>query len=545
LAQGLAVPSGIVQIFSHRGDENLRRKSEERVVNVAEAKHWVDGLIKTRIPEMKVHFKLGSVTLESRTAREELAAIEQKVSDQDTVVSALERAATRQRADLATALAEAAPKIAAERDKLRLRIIALGDDKAQLANEERYARIAISSLSSTADIRRDAYNKTLVERAREAGKLAELQAEAALSRAKAFPPFRSIVTNDARLSATDRLSDELADIDRQIADVLALMAGLETTREKQIEVLKSAAETADAANWDLALATGGSYLVQATTQAVVQLVDAAVASKGNPHAFAALALTQSLFNATISKPQFYDAQIRNGKAKIIDPSSLSLQAATSLATTTFKTGLGKYVDKAAKSGVSQSTKLLEERAALVALRRVAGKSLQTAAKIVPDSLLFGFVQGLVLDFGTEDVKKKIAAEMQEEELVAYASAQLQLAAAVGNLQEIGKLEDADQLLLETFRAQRADLIEGFEQIPADRALRQPQILFERNAGFEIGADYRVTVSFDGVAPNYDLLFNGTALVPSDKPGIFTVGPNLIAALAKGSPERLNIRLVMK
>ncbi len=350
----------------------------------------------------------------------------------------------------------------------------------------------------------------------------------------------------ALMEATDSLIDEVSKLDNNIAELLEQSEDLTKQRERMIEKIRELAKKADEANRDLSGTAQFSYVAQALTQAVSQITDAAISSKGNPWAFSGLALTQSVFNLTFSWPTFYDAQIKDNKVVVIDHASLGGTAAKTAGGTTLSGVLVKFIEATGKVSAAQSDRIFVDAAELLALRKILGNSITTVVDNTgKGNATSSFLLGLALNLATEEAKKKIAVEMQKPELIAYAVAQSTLANAIIDLGKMGRLEDADAKAMAKLNEKRATLVRGFGQIPADRSLRIPEILARKNEAFEIHEGYRLTVKFDGDMPDFELLLDDVILKAGDKPGVFIVNTDLIDHLALGASPVLNMRLVLK
>jgi len=515
-------------------------------MNVSGAKHRLDTIVALRLPEVKVRFQLGTLTLESASVRTDMAEIEGRISQKATEVQDLERDIVRQGEELADAVAKFQPAAEDERKKLAKRIADLGDDVVQIENETRYSAITIRTLATSFEFREEQREKTKIALAQARAELGDLRKEASEIRARAFPPFKSLRTDHALLEATDSLIDEVTKLDKSIAELLGHSKELTRQRGLMIDKIKELADNADKAHSVLSATAQSSYVAQALAQAVSQIADAAISSKGNPWAFSGLALTQSFLNLTFSWPTFYDAQIKDNDVVVIDRSSFPKTAAKAAGGTTSSGLIVEFIEATGRISASQSDRIFVDAAELLALRRVVGNSITSVvAKTGIGNPTSSFLLGLAMSLVTEEAKKKIAVEMQRPELIAYAAAQSTLANAVIELGNMGNVEDADAKALAKLNNMRAALVRGFGQIPADRSLRMPEILARKNDAFEIDVGYQLTVKFDGDMPDFDFLLNDVALKAGDQPGAFIVNTDLIDKLALGASPILNIRLVLK
>ncbi|BDS06336.1 hypothetical protein NT6N_13760 [Oceaniferula spumae] len=511
----------------------------------------VKGLAKKK-PESKTMARIGSVTLETKNQRERRYDASGAIAKQRSLVEEIERSIARQRADLATAETKYAAAAQREFERLKQVLKKEAGNPEQQANERRYSKIMLRNLSIQRDVIRAGLARELARLVPEQNRLAKLREVEAGVAAAIFPHFNGLHTKDARITSNKDIHDVIAEIDQQISEYATFMSEVAKARAAQRAVIIDAATAADKANNELRNAAIGSYIVQATAQAVVQIVDSAIASKGNPAAFIAIAGTQSIVNVTLSWPDFYDAKVdESGKVAVPakDTNAQSVKPfVKSAATTIAKKGVSDLVEDYGKTAIRKSVKIAEERAALIAARKILGNTFAKIGKGMPVSeapLVTDVIQGLAVDALTEKGKAAIAEEMQQEELLAYAQAQLNLAHAIRVLQDLGRIEDADAKVMATLRAERSRLLAGRPKELGTLAKIRPALEYEKNNKFAPVAGYEFVLEFADDVPPYDVYVNDVKLSPGTGANRFTMTQELVDSVGEETDVSLDVRISLR
>lgn len=510
----------------------------------------IEGLDKELTEAKKA--KIGSITLETSKSRRRSADAAAALVVQRDAVAEMERSIGRVREALAAAEEVYAAAAQKEMARLQKALEAEKGNPQQQANERRYSQIALRNLAIGKDVLREELDRKLAELVPALKFLVALDKAGSKAAAVDFPHFNGLRTKDAVITANRDIYDVIDEVDEQIAELAELMAVVPKARAAQRVRLVEAAAAADKANLELRNAAAGSYLVQAAAHAAVQIGDIAIASKGNPHAFVALAGTQSVLNLTLTPPKFHDA-----KPEPMDAGAASNRKERKKATETFvkgaaasitKSGVSKFTELFYTSATRESVMLAEERASLLVTRRVLGKSLAKIGNGIPEGkvpLLSSIVQGFVVDQLTEKGKAMIAEEMQRKELRAYAQAQLNLAHACRVLQDLGRIEDADKELMSKLRAERARLLAGRPKLLGSLARIRPALEYKKNGLFEVESGYEFVLEFVDSVPPYDLVINGFKMLPGTGPNRFLASQELVDSLEAGKPAKLDVTVSLR
>ncbi|MEO0543237.1 MAG: hypothetical protein AAFY99_05400 [Pseudomonadota bacterium] len=515
-------------------------------VDVDEARFVIDQTVALRVPELKVQFRLGEVVIDASRLRARWREVTSAMSAQKELVAKIERAIARAEESLAPFEARFQKAMSAETDRLALELDGLDGDHDAQTRAWRRSEIRMRNMAIESDVLRETLQaeKKRLEPAQI--KLAELTAKAAEALA-AMPDITEIKTEHALLKIGESPYREIARIDEHLSEHLRMSAELEKIRRGQSNVLRDAVAAADLANAKLSVESAKSYLAQATAQIVAQIGDAAIASRGNPYAFVAMAGTQAIANATIDKPVFYDAKLDEGE-KISLPeyrkriADLTKPFTTSAETTFVKTGGETFLKLAGRETVVQSVRLSASRAVLRSTRRQLGKNLANIARVKnfgrSPNLLGQIVEGIVVDEMAESAKSFLAAEMQKEALRAYANAQLNVAQQVKLMQELAEQSEADQRVIAALRERRSELVRGLPSQTTSVDVLRPVVDYQKNELFEVEAGYQMLIDADPNDVKLSVRIQGVETNADETNHTFT--PALLDKLSEGGPDRLEI-----
>lgn len=511
-----------------------------------------EALAAARVAPMRVEFRLGVVSIDSAAALDDRAEAEAALVPLREAAAAAARAVARHEA----ALAEAEAAFAAEAEPLRARmeaaIRAAGDDRAAIARERTLAAAAFRSLAATSDIRREALAAARAELSDHDATLRAAETRLAEGHAAGLPTLEEITTPHAQLLASADRQSDLARLDEAIAAFEAAAREREAMRERTLVLFGQAADRANQRALDLQGATVLSYQLQANLQALVQVFDAATASRGHPHVFAGLLFVQGVSNL-IAPPEYYDND-RRADAKTpaqLDTDRATISAALNDSVTTATAGY--LVGPAARAMVerlqgaeagiaAEAAFAARTRAALG--RRLAG-GVARIGTLRAQSHVGAVVEALMLTAITESLKQALANAVTDGSVMALAQEQLALHVAALMLRENALLEDADAEALTRLRAARADLLARLGRRLPGRAISRPALEYRRNDPFLPEAETWITFRFDGPAPEATLFVNGIEAEASPEPGQFRLGAGLIAELARGSVPDLDLDLVLR
>lgn len=550
----------ILKVFRYQyDDKGVIRAAPTQTLSLGEADLVIRELIQVRVPDFKVPFRLGTVTLEGAAAKAEADALQQAARAARDEMESLERAVTRQQADFDKQLNLYLEKAKPVTARMEAAIKAANGNRDEIAKARHYAEIELNSLAGPHENIRPGLEKDKEQLLKAQGAYAKAAAAARLKTYQGLPAILSIKSQHAELRGTKNQADEIAQVEELITRYMENQANLTKTRKEVLEQLKDAVSDASKAADKLGSAVTRSYVAQALTQAFVQLMDNATAAKGDPSAFIVLSSIQMIANVTFAKPAFYDYELnKDGKPKpaaVTERKNVNSMLEWSSTTSFFKTLGGKGINELTKRHQPWNPRLfgsVEEATAQSTLRRVTGRTLsQNLARIGKQrnsSLLGSITEGLAIDAVTELTKSKIAEELTKNEVRDYADAQLLVGALATALHNIYRLEDHDEKMLKDLRDRRRELSEEIARPLEGRQKIRPALSYKKNEKFEIHPGYTITVELDGrPAPPADLYIEGVRATPlgEDEPGKFKVNQAVLAQLAKGAKERLELTIKLK
>ncbi|PYG32498.1 hypothetical protein [Pelagimonas varians] len=553
---GVALIGGAATAFRYQytfDDENWPSGLNQDIVPAATALARINDLHDRAAPEYLVEFLIGSVTVEANVPKDRKIAALQRLTDARLELEAVERSVDR----LTLRVAELTDSISKEADQravpYRERLAKLELGSAAAANEKRYFETEMRALGGPLEAARTVLNSTIKD---DLGPAQErvVAAETAVSQARyeGIPDVLKIETQHALLERTLDQHTELEQIEDALLALNHASVSLAQSRVVADEALVNSLAAASAANNDLALSASSSYLLQALAQAAVQITDAAIASKGSPHVFIAIAGVQATNNVLLSKPTYYDAELGPDGKPTTDAQALRRklgeETAKSAANTLSKTGVGALAEQLTKlQDTARPTvqEALEHGSTRRAMGRRLGQTLSDIGERRSSNILVGILEGIVIDELTETAKQKIAREVTEDELRAYAAAQFQVAETVAALKLINLLEDRDAIAIAALRKRRQELLEERARLLPGQERLRPALKYVRNGLFEIAANQPITVTLSDADQAFDLLIAGVPARPGTANGTFTVGPDVLTTLGQGAEIRLPLTIRLR
>lgn len=477
-------------------------------------------------------FVIGDITMDVQPARNSDRALRQALSEQLGRAESARRSLARVETDLLReeAIADAAIDKAVQDFKARA---AAGEiDTALIASEQALLDHRIRSYLGPVAALQSVYDAALKTATEADAALSRLRQKAETHVLAGLPHLERVETDHARFERSGDLIGELARLDAGITEVTSLMQDAVRLRTRLQEQLVLAVKAANKAATELSDTQERSYYAQAMAQGVVQTLDLAVASEGNPYVFVGGAAVQIASNIWIAPPEFSDGET-DDLVKVID-------IARSAAAAFLQEGATRGLDHAVQTwGAKVGIKAVD-----IAERRAIGRWLAAISSPDDDTpFVRSFLRGVALSSMTEKLKEQIARDIVEEELAAYGAAQSRVSLLVTAIEIASQTIEDDRKWLDTHLPERARLA----RIQSGNAptLRHawPTLLTVRNDAFTPMAGYMIELEFDAAPAPFDVYLAGVRLSPTASPQRFVLDAGDVDKLLTGRAEALPLRIV--